>query len=55
MQDFIFGKEFLDEWSARFPLAEIHRYDDAGHYLLEDATEEVVATMHRFMTTHARS
>lgn len=53
MQDFIFSEGFLDEWCRRFPLAEIHRYTDAGHYLLEDAAEEVVTTIRGFITNHA--
>ena len=53
MQDFIFSEGFLNEWGRRFPHAEIHRYPDAGHYLLEDAGEEVLATAQRFITAHA--
>lgn len=53
MRDFIFSEGFLDEWHRRFPLAEIHRYPDAGHYLLEDAAEEVVARIKKFISDHA--
>jgi len=52
MQDFVFDERFLDEWSRRFPRAEIHRYENAGHYLLEDAAEEVVTIIKQFLTAH---
>ena len=37
MKDFVFDRHFLDEWARRFPEAEVHRFADAGHYILEDA------------------
>ena len=40
--DFVFDTTFLAEWQERFPAAEVHRFPDAGHYILEDAKEEVV-------------
>ena len=33
----------------RFPDAEIHRFPDCGHYILEDATEEVVPLISAFL------
>ncbi len=41
MRDFVFDGDFLAEWERRFPGAEVHRYEDAGHYALEDAGEEI--------------
>ena len=49
MQDFIFSEGFLNEWCRRFPQAEVHRYADAGHYLLEDAADEVITVAQRFI------
>jgi len=40
-KDFVFSREFLDEWVRRFPRADVHRFPDAGHYVLEDACSEV--------------
>ena len=37
MRDFVFDAHFLHEWERRFPAAEVHRFADAGHYVLEDA------------------
>jgi haloalkane dehalogenase len=49
LRDFVFGESFLAEWVRRFPQAEVHRFEEAGHYLLEDAAEEVVALVKRFL------
>ena len=49
MQDFVFDGHFLTEWERHFPAAEVHRYDDAGHYVLEDAGEEVGLRVEEFL------
>lgn len=49
MRDFVFDEAFLDEWRAKFPKAEVHRYEDAGHYILEDAGEEVGLRIEEFL------
>ena len=36
-KDFVFDHHFLAEWEKRFPQAEVHRWADCGHYVLEDA------------------
>ncbi|MFZ4858487.1 MAG: alpha/beta fold hydrolase [Desulfuromonadaceae bacterium] len=48
-QDFVFDRHFLAEWQQRFPAAEFHSYPDCGHYILEDAKEEVVPLISRFL------
>ena len=47
--DFVFDCTFLAEWQRRFPEAEVHRYSDAGHYILEDMKEEVVPLIGGFL------
>ncbi|KAF0221766.1 MAG: haloalkane [Geobacteraceae bacterium] len=47
--DFVFDGSFLAEWKRRFPEAEVHRYPDAGHYILEDAREEVTPLIVSFL------
>ncbi|CAM4189395.1 alpha/beta fold hydrolase [Shewanella aquimarina] len=49
LKDFVFDKHFLDEWKHRFPKAEVHEFADCGHYILEDASDEVVAQVQQFM------
>jgi haloalkane dehalogenase len=52
MQDFVFDVHFLDEFARRFPDAEVHRFDDAGHYILEDARDEVIPLISTFLAEH---
>lgn len=55
MKDFVFDHHFLAEWERRFPAAEVVRFADCGHYILEDAAEEVVLAVQRFLTSHPLS
>jgi haloalkane dehalogenase len=50
--DFVFDGHFLDEWQHRFPSAEVHHFADAGHYVLEDAGEEILALIQSFLRCH---
>jgi haloalkane dehalogenase len=45
----VFDRHFLDEWIRRFPRAKVVRFADCGHYILEDATEEVVGEVRQFL------
>lgn len=47
--DFVFDLHFLAEWQHRFTEAEVHSYPDCGHYILEDAKEEVVPLIRDFL------
>ncbi len=51
MKDWVFDHHFLDGWIRRFPQAEVRRFEDCGHYLLEDAPE-VIALIEDFLTRH---
>jgi pimeloyl-ACP methyl ester carboxylesterase len=53
MRDFVFDRRFLAEWQSRFPHAEVNTWADCGHYLLEDATEEVIMRVREFLTKHS--
>jgi len=50
--DFVFNQNFLNEWQRRFPEAEIHRFSDAGHYVLEDVPEKIVPLIQDFLQRH---
>lgn len=52
LNDFVFDKHYLDEWKRRLPNAEYHEFD-AGHYLLEDAGEEVIPLIQSFLEKNA--
>jgi len=49
LKDFVFDKHFLDEWQQRFPDAKVHAFDDCGHYILEDASDEVIPLVRQFL------
>jgi len=49
LKDFVFDHYFLEEWQRRFPGAEIHKFPDCGHYILEDAREEVIPLIKNFI------
>ncbi len=51
MRDFVFDEHFLAEWERRFPKARVRRYEDAGHYVLEDALDEVRDEVREFLET----
>lgn len=51
MQDFCFDERFLTEWRNRFPQAEVNRFENAGHYVLEDAGEEILSLCTAFLLT----
>ena len=50
--DFVFDLDYLGEWQRRFPAAEVHRFADAGHYVLEDAPEEIIPLVDDFLNRH---
>jgi cis-3-alkyl-4-acyloxetan-2-one decarboxylase len=50
--DFVFDRHFLDEWRRRFPTAEVHRFAEAGHYVLEDAGAEILPLIRDFLRRH---
>jgi pimeloyl-ACP methyl ester carboxylesterase len=49
MRDFVFDRHFLAEWERHFPTAEVHRYADAGHYVLEEAGDQVGLRVEEFL------
>ena len=48
-KDFIFDLDFLREWQRRFPKAEVKRFPEAGHYVLEDETKAVCGYIKEFL------
>lgn len=51
-KDFVFDHHFRKEWERRFPQAEVHSFSDAGHYILEDAGDEVIPLIEGFLKKH---
>jgi haloalkane dehalogenase len=50
-KDFVFDHHFLAEWQRIFPDADVHRFPDCGHYILEDASEEIIPLIRDFLAT----
>ena len=48
-KDFVFDETFLRQWRKFLPQAEVHVMADAGHYVLEDAAEEVIPLISNFI------
>jgi pimeloyl-ACP methyl ester carboxylesterase len=53
-KDFVFDRHFLEKWIDIFPQARVNRFPDCGHYVLEDATEEIVALIQNFLQRHLK-
>jgi pimeloyl-ACP methyl ester carboxylesterase len=51
-RDFVFDRHFLEEWLRRFPQAEVHRFPEAGHYVMEDAGDQIVPLVRAFLEKH---
>src|SRR5215472_5966591 len=49
MKDPAFTPQWLELWLRTFPHADVLRLPDAGHYLQEDAHEEIVPALLRFL------
>jgi pimeloyl-ACP methyl ester carboxylesterase len=51
-KDFVFDHHFLEVWQQLLPDADVRRFADCGHYILEDAPEEILAQVDQFLTAH---
>ncbi|MBE9521017.1 MAG: alpha/beta fold hydrolase [Proteobacteria bacterium] len=51
-RDFCFNRHYFDEWRQRFPNAQSHFFPNAGHYVLEDALEEISPLLTNFFQEH---
>ncbi len=47
-RDFIFDDVFLSTWREKAPHAEVLRFPDAGHYVLEDEPEAICSAIQTF-------
>lgn len=48
-QDFVFDLHFLAEWKKHYPEAAVHSFADCGHYILEDAKEDIIPIISKFL------
>jgi cis-3-alkyl-4-acyloxetan-2-one decarboxylase len=49
MRDWCFTPACLDRMLKSFPDAEVHRLEDAGHYVVEDAHERIIPLLEQFV------
>ena len=47
-QDFCFTPNFRKIWEQKFPKAQVHAWDDVGHYVMEDAPKRSLELMKQF-------
>jgi haloalkane dehalogenase len=50
MRDWCFRPECLERFIRHWPQAEVHRLEDCGHYVVEDAYERIVPLVRTFLT-----
>lgn len=50
LRDFVFDGAFLADWQRRWPEAEVTRFDDAGHFVLEDKRDVVIPGIRDFLS-----
>jgi len=48
-KDFVFTGDFLQRWQEFFPQAQVKEFPDAGHYVVEDAGEEILPLVKDFL------
>lgn len=48
-KDFVFDRHFREEFERLWPHAVVHTFADAGHYVLEDASNEVIPLIKDFL------
>ena len=49
LRDFVFDRHFLDGFVRALPAAQVHAFEDAGHYVLEDKHEALVPGIRAFL------
>jgi haloalkane dehalogenase len=50
-KDFVFDRHFLAVWQRILPEADVHRFADCGHWILEDASEEIIPLVRKFLSS----
>ncbi len=48
-RDFVFDESYLSQWKRRFPEAEVHVFEKAGHYILEDEWRNILPIVRKFL------
>lgn len=51
-QDFVFHRGYLHEWQRRIPGAEVHVFEDASHWVVEETSERILPLLRTFLEAH---
>jgi pimeloyl-ACP methyl ester carboxylesterase len=54
MRDWCFRPDCLERFEHAWPNAEVHRLDDVGHWVVEDAAEDATRTVKKFLASVVR-
>ena len=49
LRDFVFDRDYFNEWCKRFPRAEAIGFNDAGHYVIEDTSATILPKVSEFL------
>ena len=52
LRDFVFDHHFLKGFTDALPQAQVHAFEDAGHYVLEDKAAVLVPEIRAFLDSH---
>lgn len=52
-KDFVFDHHFREEFQRRWPQARVYSFEKAGHYILEDAGDEIIPLVRSFLSTES--
>ena len=52
LRDFVFDRHFLEGFVRALPNSDVHAFEDAGHYVLEDNRAELVPEIRAFLDAH---
>lgn len=55
MKDWCFDPSCLEKFEAIFPAADVSRIEDAGHYVIEDASARIIPLVREFVEPHRES
>jgi haloalkane dehalogenase len=55
MRDWCFHQWYLDRFLDFIPAAQVHRLPNAGHWINEDAPQEVIRSIEQFLTDNAEA
>ncbi len=50
LKDPVFHQDYLSAWQRRFPKAEVHAFDDASHWVVDEIPDRVLSLIRAFLS-----